>query len=72
MDNAKRTVTILFYKDGSLEINQHIGQYPQESDGRVQIPESFKIGKSIIAVVDGEVEVLNKVGDRVAAIEWVA
>jgi len=42
-----------------------IGEFPQNSSGRVIIPETFKEDKSIIAVCDGEITILNKVGDRI-------
>jgi len=38
--------------------------FPQNTNGRVIIPEPYKEGKSIVAVCDGEVDILNKIGDR--------
>ena len=64
-DNKLRTVTIIYYCDNSLELMHHIGHFPQNESGRVIIPKQFKEDKSIIAVCDGEVTILNKVGDRV-------
>ena len=66
MINTKlRTVTIIYYCDNSLELMHFIGQFPQNSSGRVIISEQFKEEKSIIAVCDGEITILNKMGDRI-------
>ncbi|WOH37945.1 TIGR02922 family protein [Thalassotalea fonticola] len=61
----QRTVTILYYDITSLELNHEIATFPQKEQGRVIISDEFKKGKSIIAVCDGEVSVLNKIGDRI-------
>ncbi|KGJ93378.1 TIGR02922 family protein [Thalassotalea sp. ND16A] len=61
----QRTVTILYYDINSLELKHEIASFPQKDQGRVIISDQFKVGKSIIAVCDGEVTVLNKIGDRV-------
>jgi uncharacterized protein (TIGR02922 family) len=45
--------------------------FPQNDEGRVIIPQSFKDEKSIIAVCDGEVEILNKVGDRILSVNYI-
>ncbi len=60
----QRLVTIIYYSDLSLELMHEVQTFPQSKTGRVVIPESFKADKSIIAVCDGEVSILNKVGDR--------
>ncbi len=68
MDESKaveqRLVTIIYYSDLSLELMHEVHTFPQSKTGRVVIPESFKVDKSIVAVCDGEVTILNKVGDR--------
>lgn len=64
-DTKLRTVTIIYYCDNSLELLHTVGRFSQNETGRVIIPEEFKADKSIIAVCDGEITILNKVGDRV-------
>lgn len=59
-----RLVTIIFYSDVSLELMHEVHTFPQSKTGRVVIPDSFKVDKSIVAVCDGDVSILNKVGDR--------
>ncbi|WP_335925362.1 TIGR02922 family protein [Shewanella khirikhana] len=40
---------------------------PVSDTGRVMIPQSFRSGKSIIAVLEGECKILNSLGERVYA-----
>jgi len=63
-DNNSRLVTIIYYNDLSLELMYEVCTFPQSINGRVIIPENFKQQKSIVAVCNGEVEILNKIGDR--------
>jgi len=64
-EQEMRLVTIIFYSDISLELMHEVHTFPKHKSGRVIIPDSFKVDKSIIAVCDGEITILNKVGDRV-------
>jgi len=63
------TVTVIYYNDVSLELLHETQAFPQNEQGRVILPTDFKEGKSIIAVCDGEIEILNKLGDRITLIE---
>ena len=56
--------TVIYCVDDSLEIQHVAKQFAVRENGRVVIPESFKDGKIIIAVCEGNVPVLNKLGDR--------
>ncbi|MBA6363116.1 TIGR02922 family protein [Colwellia sp. BRX8-4] len=60
-----RTVTIIYYIEDSLELMHFVGKFAENASGRVIIPEKFKEDKSIVAVCDGEITILNKVGDRI-------
>jgi uncharacterized protein (TIGR02922 family) len=64
-DSKLRTVTIIYYCDNSLELMHYVGKFPQNASGRVIISKEFKDEKSIIAVCEGEILILNKVGDRI-------
>jgi len=68
----QRKVTIIYYRDDGLELHHKVATFVQNEDGRVIIPQEFKDGKSIIAVCDGEVEILNKVGDRILSVNYIA
>jgi uncharacterized protein (TIGR02922 family) len=62
----EKIVTLIYYSDDSLELLHKIESFLQSYvEGRVVIPESFKKGKSIIAVCEGEINILNKIGDRI-------
>jgi len=63
------TVTVIYYNDVSLELLHETHAFHQNEQGRVILPSAFKEGKSIIAVCDGEIEILNKLGDRITLIE---
>lgn len=61
-----QTITVLYYPS-ELAIKLQIEVlYDMEvsSAGRVIIPRDFKIDKIIVAVLNGEVEMLNSLGER--------
>ncbi|WP_076542634.1 TIGR02922 family protein [Shewanella sp. UCD-KL21] len=63
----KATVTVLFYDaPAGLSMNNTVLKGLNVSAaGRVILPDEFREGKSIIAVLDGECTVLNTLGERV-------
>ena len=71
-DFQEKIVTVIYYSDTSLELLHKIASFLQCPKGRVIIPDTFKKGKSIIAVCDGEINILNKVGDRILSVDEVA
>ena len=58
-------VTVIYYEDASLVIKNDVKSFELGLGGRVILPASYKQGKSIIAVCEGKVNFLNKVGDRI-------
>jgi uncharacterized protein (TIGR02922 family) len=60
-----KEITIIFYGKHSLELKYVVERFPQLKDGRVIIPESYKQDKSIIAVCEGHVNILNSFGERI-------
>lgn len=64
-NSTMKEVTIIYYGEQSLELMHSVECLPQLNSGRVVIPESYKEGKSIIAVCEGSVEILNKFGERI-------
>jgi len=70
MTVLQRKVTIIYYQNDGLELHHKVKIFDQNSEGRVIIPQDFKKDKSIIAVCDGEVEILNKVGDRILSVNY--
>lgn len=65
-------VTIIYYHEESLELLHEVKLFPSNEQGRVIIAKEFKEGKSIIAVCAGEIQILNKIGDRILSIVNVA
>lgn len=72
MSVLQRKVTIIYYCDDGLELHHKVKVFEQNDEGRVIIPQGFKEGKSIIAVCDGEIEILNKIGDRILSVNYIA
>ena len=68
----ERKVTVIYYTEGSLELKHDVKTFKENLNGRVIIPNDFKEEKSIIAVCDGEIEILNKVGERILSVDYVA
>lgn len=64
-DVEHRLITIIFYSNISLKLMHEVRTFPQSKSGRVVIPASFKVDKSIIAVCDGAVAIIDKFGDRI-------
>lgn len=63
------TITVLYY-DAPVGLTMHnavLSGLEVSESGRVMIPESFRKGKSIIAVLEGECKILNSLGERVFA-----
>ena len=65
-------ITIIYYCDSSLELKHQVMVAQKNESGRVVIPDSFKENKSVIAVCHGDIKILNKMGDRIIATEYVA
>jgi uncharacterized protein (TIGR02922 family) len=72
VDVQRRTVTVIYYREGSLELVHEVLDFDENQNGRVIIPEAYKEHKSIIAVCNGEIDILNKVGDRILSVDFVA
>ena len=66
----QRKVTIIYYCDHGLTLHYTVEILKQNAEGRVIIPKAFKEGKSIIAVCDGEVKILNTLGDGILSAHY--
>jgi hypothetical protein len=65
ISNTSGPITILYY-EGILGLEIHsavLDKLPIKNE-RVIIPASFKKDKTIVAVLDGDVKVLNSLGER--------
>ncbi|MBB1388746.1 TIGR02922 family protein [Shewanella sp. SG44-6] len=63
---AEQTITVIYYtKELSISpLAEVLFDMPVSSSGRVIIPKEFKEDKIIVAVLKGEVEMLNSLGER--------
>jgi len=57
-------VTIIYFQNGSIELHYQILLVKKSPSGRVILEPSFSKNKTILAVLRGEVDVMNKFGDR--------
>lgn len=64
MGEAKRKVTVIYCCDGELAMYRKIQNFKLNAYGDMIIPQDFKRGKTIVAVCDGEIDILNSVGDK--------
>lgn len=58
-------VTVLYYTDADLRLCDEVLTLEVSENGRVVIPDEFKWGKQIIAVLEGECRLLNRLGERI-------
>ena len=65
MHTFLKEVTVIYYDEESLLLNHVVETFVCLGNGRVVIPEKFKENKSIVAVCEGEINILNKLGERV-------
>jgi len=70
MCETKRKVTVIYCCDGELELYRKTQSFNLNEYGDMIIPQDFKRGKTIVAVCEGEVEILNSIGDRLVAQYW--
>ena len=59
-----KTVTVIYFCEKTLMMQHQICQFMQYDNGRVRIPRRFKHNKTIIAVCEGAINVMNKIGER--------
>lgn len=60
-----QTVTVIYYDIHSLELQDDVKAFSKNANGRVVLLDEYRKGKSIIAICEGNVNILNKVGERI-------
>lgn len=58
------TVTILYYTCDHIALQSETLELPVTSTGRINIPDEHKEDRTIVAVCRGEVDIINRLGDR--------
>ncbi len=67
MSEAKKKVTVIYCCDEDLAMYRKTQFFDLNAFGDMIIPQEFKQGKTIVAVCDGEINVLNSIGDTLTA-----
>lgn len=70
MSEAKRKVTVIYCCDEELTMYRKIHTFNLNGYGDMIIPQDFKRGKTIVAVCEGEIDILNTDGDRLVEEYW--
>ena len=65
MSEAKKKVTIIYCCDGDLAMYRKTQFIDLNVCGEMIIPKDFKQGKTIVAVCDGDINILNSIGDKI-------
>ncbi|RHW77535.1 TIGR02922 family protein [Colwellia sp. RSH04] len=67
MSEAKRVVTVIYCSDSDLGLFRKKQSFAVNDFGEMIIPQDFKQGKTIVALCDGDVNILNSIGDRLVS-----
>ncbi len=59
-----KTVSILFYTDGEHVLKSETLTIQPSQNGRLIIPDHHKQNRTIVAVCEGEVNIINSLGER--------
>ncbi|TRX53986.1 TIGR02922 family protein [Thalassomonas sp. M1454] len=71
-DINTKAVTVMYYDNHSLELQHEVQEFAVNHNGLLDIPDSFKQEKSIIAICEGMIDILNTAGDRAFPIQAIA
>jgi uncharacterized protein (TIGR02922 family) len=64
MSETNRKVTVIYCSDYDLSLYRKTKIFKLDAYGELIIPSQFKIGKTIVAMCDGEVDIINTIGDK--------
>ncbi|KPV94066.1 hypothetical protein AN214_03899 [Pseudoalteromonas sp. P1-9] len=64
MANSSKEYTVLFTRDYSIVVEHEVYFLEVKGNGRPIIPSSIKKNLSILAVIEGAPNIVNKLGDR--------
>ena len=67
MSEARREVTVIYCCDDDLSLYRKTKFFNLNSYGEMIIPLDFRLGKTIVAVCDGNINVINSVGDKLVS-----
>ena len=70
MSEAKKKVTVIYCCDNDLAMYRKTQSFNLNAYGDMIIPQDFKRGKTIVAVCEGDVNVINSVGEKLVGECW--
>ncbi|RLV59132.1 TIGR02922 family protein [Parashewanella curva] len=73
--NSKNTntVTVLYFEApaGVILYSRVLHELPHRGSGRIKLPDEFRQGKNIMAVLEGSCQLLNGMGERISVVNAV-
>ncbi|WP_133405952.1 TIGR02922 family protein [Parashewanella tropica] len=68
-----KTVTVLYFEApaGAVLYSSVLHELPYSENSRIVLPNTFRKGKNIIAVMEGNCRLLNGMGERISVVEAV-
>tara|TARA_B110000881_G_C18082703_1_gene274354 strand:+ start:173 stop:382 length:210 start_codon:yes stop_codon:yes gene_type:complete len=64
MCKSNRKITVIYCCDNKLELYRETMNANDNSHGKTVIPEDFSDGKTIVAICEGDVNILNSINDK--------
>lgn len=70
MSEVKKKVTVIYCCDEELTMYRKIQNFKINAYGDMIIPQDFQKGKTIVALCEGEIDILNSDGDKLVSEYW--
>ena len=67
MSEANRKITVIYCCDNELELFKETMDINDNSYDGIVIPKDFRSGKTIVAVCEGEINILNSIDNKLVA-----
>jgi uncharacterized protein (TIGR02922 family) len=67
MCEANRKITVIYCCDDELELYRETMDVNNNAYGDMVIPKDFRSGKTIVAVCEGEINILNSIDNKLVA-----
>ncbi len=64
MSEAIRKVTVIYCCDDDLSLYKKTENFNLNSCGKMIIPHHFKSGKTIVALCEGDIDIINSEGNK--------
>ncbi len=67
VSETNRKVTVIYCSDYDLSLYRKTKTFKLDAYGKLIIPSQFTVGKTIVAMCDGEVDIINTIGDKLVS-----